>query len=156
MVKIYSFTWAIILESMVFNHNFISFYFSYILKKNDKKSDAATSQSLNSNLTQPNLTFPPTNTLCPQLDLNHLPLGCQPCLLPLSHALPSEKTSILQYKYQRYSFQNLNLSMCIKVITEVTTLTEVTTATEVTTEAKRISKRGIVKIYQVGIMILSF
>ena len=23
--------------------------------------------------------------LCPQLNSNHLPLGCQPCLLPLSH-----------------------------------------------------------------------
>ena len=67
-----------------------------------KKNDAATTQSLPHNLTQPNLTFPPTNKLCPQLNLNHLPLGCQPCLLPLSHTLPSEKTTILLYKYQRY------------------------------------------------------
>ena len=74
---------------------FYFLYFKYMYQKYYKKSDAATSQ-------QPNLSFSPTNTFCPQLDLNHLPLGCQPCLLPLSHTLPSEKTSILQYKYQRY------------------------------------------------------
>ena len=50
----------------------------------------------------PILQSPPTNKLCPQLNLNHLPLGCQPCLLPLSHTLPSEETTILPYKYQRY------------------------------------------------------
>ena len=50
----------------------------------------------------PILQSPPTNKLCPQLILNHLPPGYQPCLLPLSHTLPSEKTTILPYKYQRY------------------------------------------------------
>ena len=73
-----------------------------MLKKMMKKNNAASTQSLSPNLTQPNLTFPPTNKLCPQLNLNHLPLGCQPCLLPLSQTLPSEKTTILLYKYQRY------------------------------------------------------
>ena len=81
----------------------IQFFFFFMLKKNDeKKNDAVPTQSLPPNLTQPNLTFPPTNKLCPQLNLNLLPLGCQPCLLPLSQTLPSEKTTILLYKYQRY------------------------------------------------------
>ena len=83
-------------------HRFKFFLNFFMFKKNDEKNDAAPPQSLPPNLTQPNLTFPPTNKLCPQLNLNLLPLGCQPCLLPLSQTLPSEKTTILLYKYQRY------------------------------------------------------
>ena len=85
------------LEIMVLDHKFFFIYFIFYLKRND----AAPSQSLTTNLTQPKLTFPPTNNLCPQLNLNHLPLGCQPCMLPLSHTLPSEKTPIFSYKNQR-------------------------------------------------------
>ena len=87
---------------MVFDHIFFFYLIFFDVEKNDEKNDAPCSQSLTPNLTQPNLTFPPTNKLCPQLNLNLLPLGCQPCLLPLSQTLPSEKTTILLYKYQRY------------------------------------------------------
>ena len=97
--------------------NISSFFYS-------KRNDVAPSQSLTTNLTQPKLTFPPTNKLCPQLNLNHLPQGCQPCMLPLRHTLPPEKTTILAYKYQRYSFQNWNLCMyqsciffCMSILT---------------------------------------
>ena len=86
------------LWSQTIKHFFLYLFFSLLFRKND----VAPSQSLSTNLTQPKLTFPPTNKLCPQLNSNHLPQGCQPCMLPLSHTLPSEKTTILAYKYQRY------------------------------------------------------
>ena len=86
------------IQQLTHRSNF--FYFFYV-KKNDEKEMM---------LQLPNL-FPPISNspishlhqqtnFCPQLNLNHLPLGCQPCLLPLSHTLPSEKTTILLYKYQ--------------------------------------------------------
>ena len=112
-------TWAIILEIMVLDHKifFIFFLFFFVFFLCLKKMMLHLPNHLSPISHSPQSYIPTNKQTCPQLNLNHLPLGCQPCMLPLSHTLPSEETSILPYKYQRYSFQNWNLSICIKVIT---------------------------------------
>ena len=107
-------TWIIILEIMVLDHKIFFFIFSLIFFCVKKKMLHLL--NLLSPISHSPQTHISTNKqLCPQLNLNHLPLGCQPCLLPLSHTLPSEKTTILTIQVSKILFFRIGISV-IKAI----------------------------------------
>ena len=77
-------TWAIVLEIMVLDHKIFFFIFSSIFFCVKKKMLHLLNH-LSPISHNPQTHISTNKQLCPQLNSNHLPLGCQPCLLPLSH-----------------------------------------------------------------------
>ena len=88
------------LEIMAFDHKIFFYFFTIFFYLKKMMLHLLNHPSPISNSPQTHIST--NKQLCPQLNSNRLPQGCQPCLLPLSQTLPSEKTTILLYKYQRY------------------------------------------------------